>query len=313
MRWLTSATIAAAAMATEAATDDRMSSGIAIAYRGRSDYGRPPQGNDQDDRGFLDRAGDEVRSWFGDEEAERRRQHGRSATRSAAAIAANASSDATMIAAARTASARLPQRQRSPCPLGQPDPSPDRRLSDLGVPLERGQRLEHPQPRPAERATRIHEPALSLVARPADGVVRPRLCRTIAARTRSRFESEFGTWPPEPRTAARCARQGTASIRKWSARMASHVGVGRQGEGRSDPPHQDRSRMPSGHHHSIPIAWIHDGRREGGDHQDRRSRRKARLARRARPRRAIRIRRATANRGDGPHTLEPELLRHLLI
>lgn len=37
------------------------------------DYGRQPQGYDYEDRGFLDRAGDEVRSWFGDEEAERRR------------------------------------------------------------------------------------------------------------------------------------------------------------------------------------------------------------------------------------------------
>lgn len=35
--------------------------------------GRPPQGYDYDDRGFFDRAGDEVRSWFGDEEANRRR------------------------------------------------------------------------------------------------------------------------------------------------------------------------------------------------------------------------------------------------
>jgi hypothetical protein len=36
-------------------------------------YGAQPQGYNYDDRGFLDRAGDEVRSWFGDEEAERRR------------------------------------------------------------------------------------------------------------------------------------------------------------------------------------------------------------------------------------------------
>ena len=38
-------------------------------------YGRQPQGYDYDDRGFFARAGDEVRSWFGDEEAERRREH----------------------------------------------------------------------------------------------------------------------------------------------------------------------------------------------------------------------------------------------
>jgi hypothetical protein len=33
-----------------------------------------PQGYDYDDRGFFARAGDEVRSWFGDEDAERRRE-----------------------------------------------------------------------------------------------------------------------------------------------------------------------------------------------------------------------------------------------
>jgi len=38
-------------------------------------YGRQPQGYDYDDRGFFARAGDEVRSWFGDEDAERRREY----------------------------------------------------------------------------------------------------------------------------------------------------------------------------------------------------------------------------------------------
>jgi len=41
---------------------------------GQRDYGRPQQGYNYDDRGFFDRAGDEVRSWFGDNEAERRRE-----------------------------------------------------------------------------------------------------------------------------------------------------------------------------------------------------------------------------------------------
>ena len=41
----------------------------------RSDeYDRGTRGYDDRDRGFFDRAGDEVRSWFGDEEAERRRR-----------------------------------------------------------------------------------------------------------------------------------------------------------------------------------------------------------------------------------------------
>ncbi|TPG43445.1 DUF2171 domain-containing protein [Sphingomonas koreensis] len=37
-------------------------------------YGRQPQGYDYEERGFFDRAGDEVRSWFGDDDAERRRE-----------------------------------------------------------------------------------------------------------------------------------------------------------------------------------------------------------------------------------------------
>lgn len=37
-------------------------------------YGAQPQGYDYQDRGFFQRAGDEVRSWFGDDDAERRRE-----------------------------------------------------------------------------------------------------------------------------------------------------------------------------------------------------------------------------------------------
>lgn len=47
------------------------------SQRYEEDNGRYRGGRDQeydDDRGFFDRAGDEVRSWFGDEEAERRRE-----------------------------------------------------------------------------------------------------------------------------------------------------------------------------------------------------------------------------------------------
>jgi len=49
-------------------------------YRGdrfnepRRDYRRGPTGSSYEDRDFFQRAGDEVRSWFGDEEAERRRR-----------------------------------------------------------------------------------------------------------------------------------------------------------------------------------------------------------------------------------------------
>jgi len=37
-------------------------------------FGRGLDRDDRDERGFFERAGDEVRSWFGDEDAERRRQ-----------------------------------------------------------------------------------------------------------------------------------------------------------------------------------------------------------------------------------------------
>ena len=55
-------------------------SGEARDYRGdrfntpSRDYRRDRQGYSHDDRDFFQRAGDEVRSWFGDEEAERRRR-----------------------------------------------------------------------------------------------------------------------------------------------------------------------------------------------------------------------------------------------
>lgn len=42
--------------------------------RGRYGRGDAPADYDYDDRGFFTRAGDEVRSWFGDEDAERRRE-----------------------------------------------------------------------------------------------------------------------------------------------------------------------------------------------------------------------------------------------
>jgi osmotically-inducible protein OsmY len=41
---------------------------------GRDDRYSERRGRDEDDRGWFDRAADEVRSWFGDEEAERRRR-----------------------------------------------------------------------------------------------------------------------------------------------------------------------------------------------------------------------------------------------
>jgi hypothetical protein len=44
-------------------------------YRQDRDLRGQPQGYNYDERGFFNRAGDEVRSWFGDEDAERRREY----------------------------------------------------------------------------------------------------------------------------------------------------------------------------------------------------------------------------------------------
>jgi hypothetical protein len=58
------------------AYDDRHDERGRYGPRGgsRGDYGRGGYGRDDDDRGFFERAGDEVRSWFGDDDAERRRE-----------------------------------------------------------------------------------------------------------------------------------------------------------------------------------------------------------------------------------------------
>lgn len=44
-------------------------------YGGSVGYGREPEGYNLEERGFFDRAGDEIRSWFGDHDAELRREY----------------------------------------------------------------------------------------------------------------------------------------------------------------------------------------------------------------------------------------------
>ena len=55
--------------------ESRSNDGYAHGRRYESEgYGSNRYNDDNYDRGFFERAGDEVRSWFGDEEAERRRE-----------------------------------------------------------------------------------------------------------------------------------------------------------------------------------------------------------------------------------------------
>ncbi|AQR73926.1 SWFGD domain-containing protein [Sphingomonas sp. LM7] len=57
-------------------TDYHRSAGAEHGYRGQDRHRGHDRSRDRydEDRGFLDRAGDEIRSWFGDEDAERRRE-----------------------------------------------------------------------------------------------------------------------------------------------------------------------------------------------------------------------------------------------
>ena len=50
--------------------------------RSARDRDRGDSRGGSDDRGFFERAGDEIASWFGDDEAERRRHRGSDARRS---------------------------------------------------------------------------------------------------------------------------------------------------------------------------------------------------------------------------------------
>ncbi|MGN6375570.1 MAG: DUF2171 domain-containing protein [Sphingomonas sp.] len=60
---------------TDYGRGDREDDRERMRRRAQRGYGRPPQGYDYGERDFWSRAGDEVRSWFGDEEAERRREY----------------------------------------------------------------------------------------------------------------------------------------------------------------------------------------------------------------------------------------------
>jgi len=217
--------------------DDRADRYGSRSQYGRSDYGRTPRGYDPEDRGFLDRAGDEVRSWFGDEEAERRREYDEYYNRPYGDPRDQSSRLGYASAARRD---YVPNTGFTPYTgersgYGSEDHGEARNFGprqDYGV--------HHDSNYQAWRQERLNE-----------------LDRDYAEyqrEHRDRFNSEFGTW----RTRRGEQRQAISQVREH------HEVVGSDGEhvGTVDKLRGDRIILTKndadagGVHHSIPSSWI---------------------------------------------------------
>jgi hypothetical protein len=237
--------------------------------RDRYSYGAREHGSrgyDQDDRGFFERAGDEVRSWFGDEEAERRRRlderyeetEGRRYDRERFERG-----DYGRSGASRPDAGRFDQRgpdQRSSVGRSDRDRGyehsrtrdwgPQAGAYGLGVPQENGYASGNRQ---RESRNQDHDPGyrnwrdrqMESFDRDYDEYRREH---------QSRFESEFATW----RQTRQKQRQSLNDVREHMEVVGSdggHVGTVDKVKG-------DRilltktDQAAGGHHHSIPSAWI---------------------------------------------------------
>lgn len=209
---------------------------------GGSDSRREPRGYDPDERGFFDRAGDEVRSWFGDEEAERRREYDEFYNRPYG-DPRDQSSRLGYASAAR--SDYLPNRGYAPYTgerSGYGNEDHGSRIRAYG-PQQQSQAqygAHHDANYHSWRQDRINE-----------------LDRDYAEyqrEHRDRFNSEFGSW----RTRRGEQRQAIGQVREH------HEVVGSDGShvGKVDKLRGDRiiltksDQDAGGVHHSIPSSWI---------------------------------------------------------
>jgi len=203
---------------------------------GGPDYRRPPSDYDYDDRGFFDRAGDEIRSWFGDEEAERRREYDEYYNRPYG-DPRDQSSRLGYASAAR--SEYLPNRGFTPY-TGERSgyASEDHRVRAFGPQQDYG--AHHDSNYHSWRQQRIEELDRDYAEYQRDN--------------RDRFNSEFGTW----RSRRGEQRQAITQVREH------HEVVGSDGEhvGTVDKLRGDRIILTKsdsdagGVHHSIPSSWI---------------------------------------------------------
>lgn len=188
--------------------------------RARSDADRAPSDYDYDERGFFDRAGDEVRSWFGDEEAERRRRFDeRYDERYGRTYARDGDLDRARYYAA----------------------AGDLGLGGLYYPdLYRDSRPQHDR---SYREWRDRQ--MASYDRDYDA---------YRQENQTRFDSDFGSW----RQARQGKREALARVQEHQEVVGSdgqHIGKVDKVHGerilltRSDP-------NAGGHHHSIPLSWI---------------------------------------------------------
>ena len=206
-------------------------------------YGREPRGYDHGDRGFMERAGDEVRSWFGDEDAERRRQaddrHG------------------------RPDEGRAYQRDREHAYRGdrgpgQPDAPAGRSAYDRDPNVGYGGAFGADRSFGADYAERHrgrhdHDPAYRSW-RDRQMASLDRDYEEYRREHQSRFDSEFHSW-----------RQGRQGQRDLLARVQEHwevVGSDGQHVGTVDHVKDDQleltktDRDADGRHHLVPSSWI---------------------------------------------------------
>jgi hypothetical protein len=218
--------------------DDRPQQRYAQDQRG--DYGDPR------DRGFVERAGDEVRSWFGDEEAERRRRE----------------------------DARYDERHRGygSGPYGSGPYAGAAEYYGLGL-YDYGYRVQ--DERDHARGSNYAAPGRGADrGRHASGEGREaghdhgyrswrdreiqaldRDYHDYARENQSRFDSEFGSW--------RKNRQGQRQLLDQVQEHQEVVGSDGAHVGTVDHVRGDHIRLTKqdsaagGHHHAIPSSWIH--------------------------------------------------------
>jgi hypothetical protein len=208
-------------------------------FGGGRSYRSAPTDYDPDERGFFDRAGDEIRSWFGDEEAERRRDYDEYYNRPYGDP--RDQSSRVGYASASGSDRYLPGRGYAPYTgdrsgLGGEDHGS--RVRAYGPQHDYGE--HHDASYYAWRQQRIEE-----------------LDRDYAEyrrENRERFNSEFGTW-----------RNRRGEQRQALAQVREHMEVvGSDGEhvGTVDKLRGDRMILTrtdedaGGVHHSVPSSWI---------------------------------------------------------
>lgn len=205
---------------------------------GGSDHRRPPADYDYDDRGFFDRAGDEIRSWFGDEDAERRREYDEYYNRPYGDPRDQSSRLGYASASGRD---YLPNRGFRPYGderSGYGSDDHGSRVTGYGPQQEYG--AHHDSNYHAWRQQRIEE--------------LDRDYHEYQRENRDRFNTEFGTW----RNRRGEQRQAIQQVREH------HEVVGSDGEhvGTVDKLRGDRiiltrnDQDAGGVHHSIPSSWI---------------------------------------------------------